>query len=194
MKRAILLCALTCAGLSEPMALPKYAGSDKLVKPTGWRQWMFVGANYGMGYAPGENIDNPKPKPGTFHNIYLQPEAFEHFSRTGEFPEKTMLIMEVVKPGTHASINKRGIFQDQQVGIEVALKDSSRFPDKWAYFNFIGEGGKQLNEAPAFKKDACWKCHNAHGAKDNVFAQFYPVLREVRPELGEALKTVQSAH
>ena len=92
-----------------------------------------------------------------------------------------MLVMEVIRPGTNASINKRGMFQDQFVGVEVALKDESRFPEKWAYFNFIGAGGKALSKAKPFAKDRCWTCHNEHGAVDNVFVQFYPVLREARP-------------
>ncbi|MBI3210116.1 MAG: cytochrome P460 family protein [Candidatus Solibacter usitatus] len=70
------------------------------------------------------------------------------------------------------------------MGIEVALKDSAKFPDKWAYFNFIGEGGKPMADSGAFRKEQCWKCHNEHGASDNVFVQFYPVLRDARPAAG----------
>ncbi len=136
---------------------------------------MFAGANYGMGYS--EETGAPRKK--TFHNIFIQPEAYKAFVKTGVFPEKTMLVMEVVEPGTNASINKQGIFQDKFVGIEVALKDSSRFPEKWAYFAMF-KGDKQLTQAKAFAKDACWKCHNEHGAADNVFVQFYPALREAR--------------
>jgi len=50
-----------------------------------------------------------------------------------------------------------------------------------AYFNFIGSGGAPLAQAKPFAKQACWKCHNEHGAADNVFVQFYPVLREAKP-------------
>ena len=64
--------------------------------------------------------------------------------------------------------------------MEVALKDEKRFPEKWAYFNFTGRGGALLAQAKAFPKESCWKCHNEHAAVDNVFLQFYPVLREAR--------------
>ena len=56
------------------------------------------------------------------------------------------------------------------------------FPEKWGYFNFIGTGGKPLPQAKAFPRDACWSCHNQHATADNVFVQFYPVLRQgLRP-------------
>jgi hypothetical protein len=172
-----LLLLLAVAAGSEPMAKPRYADGNQLLRPDGYREWRFVAANYGMGYKDGQ----PEiPKNATFHNIFMQPEAFQKYAETGEFPEGTMLVMEVYRPGTNASINKRGIFQDQFVGVEVALKDSSKFAEKWAYFNFIGSGGTQLTQSKAFAKDACWKCHNEHGAKDNVFVQFYPSLREAR--------------
>ncbi|MBM3814414.1 MAG: hypothetical protein FJW20_22550 [Acidimicrobiia bacterium] len=178
MRYAILvaLCLSFPAG-SEQMAEPRYNG-DQLIRPEGFREWMFVGANYGMGYTEPDGTKAERPK--TFHNIYLQREAYRHYVQTGKFPDKTMLVMEVIRPGINASINKQGMFEDAPVGIEVALKDEQRYPDKWAYFNFIGSGGKPLPEAKPFPKQACWQCHNDHAAVDNVFVQFYPVLREAR--------------
>lgn len=172
-----LLLLFGLAAGTEPMAVPRYAEGNQLLRPEGYRDWKFVAANYGMGYTEGQP---ETPANATFHNIFIQREAFLHFEKTGEFPEKTMLVMEIYRPATNASINKRGVFQDQFRGIEVALKDSERFPENWAYFNFIGKDGAQLPQATAFPKEACWKCHNEHGASDNVFVQFYPALRDAR--------------
>ena len=61
-----------------------------------------------------------------------------------------------------------------------AGKESKRFPEKWAYFGFIGDDGKALAQAEPFRKEACWKCHNENAAVDNVFVQFYPILREAQ--------------
>ena len=177
-KKGLLLLLVTLLAGAE-MSLPRYTPDGQLVRPEGYRHWMFVGANYGMGYTEGDA--NAAQRPTTFHNIYIQPEAYQHYVRTGTFPDRTMLVMEVVRPGTNASINKRGMFQDIFVGIEVALKDETRFPqDKWAYFNFIGPEGKPLAQSKPFGRQACWSCHNEHGAVDNVFVQFYRVLREER--------------
>ena len=93
------------------------------------------------------------------------------------FPEGTILAMEVLTPGSQSSINRHGQFEDRFVGVEAAVKDSSRFPEGWAYFNFIRRGQPAAPTAKAFPKEACWECHNKHGQVDNVFTQFYPVLR-----------------
>ena len=63
---------------------------------------MFVGANIGLRYhkdvpdtKPREQ-DRPKnDKPGEFHNVYIRPEAYEHYLKTGKFPDLTVLVMEV---------------------------------------------------------------------------------------------------
>ena len=162
-------------GSEEKMFQPRFADGNQLARPEGFRQWMFVGSNLNMGYTEG-----PAPAESRFHNIYIQREAYQQYAATGKFPDKTMLVMEVIAAGTNASINKKGQFEDKPIGIEVALKDEQRFAEKWAYFNFIGSGGVPLPQAKPFPKEACWKCHNQHGAADNVFVQFYPVLREAR--------------
>lgn len=89
-----------------------------------------------------------------------------------------MLVMERMTAGSRASINQRGHFEDKSKGIEVALKDSSKFEESWAYFDFIRQDGSAAPSAKAFAKDRCWACHNEHAATDNVFTQFYPVLRQ----------------
>ncbi|MBI3683152.1 MAG: cytochrome P460 family protein [Acidobacteria bacterium] len=171
----VLLLAVPVCSEEARMPAPKYTEKGRLIRPEGYREWMFAGANLGMGYTEGQ----ARPRT-TYHNIYLQREAFQRFASAGRFPDKTMLVMEVLSVGTNASINRQGSFQDQLIGIEVALKDESRFPEKWAYFNFIGENDRPLPDAAPFRKEQCWNCHNQHGAVDNVFVQFYPVLREVR--------------
>lgn len=196
--RPAVWCALgfcVWAWAAEPMAKPRFDSTGKMLRPEGYRRWVFLGANYGMGYSEGDTLTSQTPRNPTFHNIYIQPQAYEQFVKTGSYPDGAILVMEVVKPGTHASINKQGVFQAQVVGIEAAVKDSNRFgADKWAYFKFFTSEGQALNEAKAFPREACWSCHNQHGAADNSFAQFYPVMRDARPEVAKALESVRSAH
>jgi Cytochrome P460 len=190
----LALAAAAFAGAAGPALMPRFDDSGRMLRPEGYRRWVFMGANYGMGYSEGETLATQKAKDATFHNIYVQPKAFDHFAKTGEYPEGAMLVMEVVKPGTHASINKQGVFQDKVMGIEVGVKDSKRFgKEKWAYFKFFKGDGEPLNEAKAYPKEACWNCHNEHGAADNTFSQFYPAAREARPELAKALASVKTA-
>ena len=176
--RILVATFLICAGVlasGGQKAQPQFANHDQLIRPEGYRQWVFVGSSLGMSYTEG-----PAEKSPYFTNIYLQPDAYRQFVTTGKFSDRTILVLEVVSAGSNASINKRGRFEDHSIGIEAAVKDEMRFPEKWAYFSFIGSGGKALAQAKPFPKEACWKCHNAHGAADNVFVQFYPVQREAR--------------
>ena len=108
-----------------------------------------------------------------FHNVYIHPRAFEEFEKTGRFPENTILILETLTSASQASINRDGSFEDRFIGLSASVKSSSRFPEGWAYFTFP----KGETKAAAFPKERCWSCHNQHGARDNVFLQFYPVLR-----------------
>ena len=183
MRRALIsflgvFCVAVPGGSENKMAQPRYVEGKQLARPEGYREWMFVGSNLGIGYDEGG-----ASRSSSFKNMYIQPEAYRQFVATGTFPEKTILVMEVFTAGENAPIVRRGQFQDKFRGVEVALKDGEKFAEKWAYFNFIGGEGKQLSQAKAFPKEACWNCHNQHGAADNVFVQFYPVLRDARQQI-----------
>ena len=58
------------------------------------------------------------------------------------------------------------------MGVEVHIKDEAKFPGKWAFFSF--DDGKVGSLFP--KQAACYSCHEAHGAVDTTFVQFYPTL------------------
>ncbi len=176
----IILFWIAAAASEAQMGQPRFFEGNQLMRPAGYREWVFVGSSLGMSYTEG-----PYEKAPDFTNIYVQPEAYRQFAATGKFPDKTLLVMEIVSAGSRASINRRGQFEDRFIGIEAAVKDEKRFPEKWAYFSFIGPHGEAFAQAKPFPKEACWKCHNAHGAVDNVFVQFYPVLREAGNRAGK---------
>ena len=155
---------------------PQFTADNQLLRPDGYREWVFLGSGLGMSYSEKAYDEAPD-----FTNVFIKPEAYREFIRSGKFPDGTVMVLEIRKAGSLESINKRGRFQDRLVGIEASVKVAKRFPEKWAYFSFIGNDGKALAQAKPLPKDACWKCHNQHGAVDNVFVQFYPVLRAARP-------------
>ena len=168
------LCVLPCGSLRAADPLPQFNAQNELIRPEGYREWIFAGASLAMGYNEGAKPpENPK-----FHNIYIQPFAYRQYKKSGKFPEGTILMMEVLSAGSHASINRQGHFEDKVSGVEAAVKDSKHIPEGWGYFSFDGGDGKIAPTAKAFPKERCWSCHNEHGASDNVFTQFYPVLRE----------------
>lgn len=170
-----MLCLGAWAGLRaappEGAAEPRFTVKNELLRPEGYREWVFIGATLGMSYS-----ETP-PREQRFHNLYLNPEAYQQYKRTGRFPEKTILVMEVLSAGSQASINRQGSFEDRFLGLEAAVKDSAHIRDGWGYFNFTRPGKDPAPAAAALPKQACWDCHHQHGETDNVFTQFYPVLR-----------------
>jgi hypothetical protein len=87
-----------------------------------------------------------------------------------------MLVLELYEAGEKAHPATGGLFESRRRAVEVAVKDHERFPDcGWAYFSF-GEG--RTDAAAPVSSTRCVSCHREHAAHDNVFTQFYPVLRD----------------
>jgi hypothetical protein len=168
--RRLLIPLLAFASLSAQQ--PQYASKAELKFPEGYRGWYFIGSNLGVSYSP-----EAGPDP-SFKNLYIPKQAADAFLRTGVFPEKTMVVMEIYRSASDAAPAKHGKFQGQFVGIEVAVKDSQAVPESWAYYKFFDSKLAKTPTAKAFAKNACWSCHKEHAAKDNVFVQFYPRLRD----------------
>jgi hypothetical protein len=162
-----------------------YAKFDKdgnLIQPENyeWRTWMYIGTPI----TP--NSLNPPEAPfPEFHNVYIDPVSFEHFSKTGEFPDGTLLIKELVSVGATKAASGNGYFQGDFIGLEAAYKDSKRYPNEpgnWAYFTFSHEAPPYPNVATLQPAAACNSCHEANAADDWVFTQYYPVIRAVKPK------------
>ena len=154
---------------------PRFTDDGRLVRPENHRTWVFVGSSFAMSYA------EEGPARQNFHNVYIHPRAFEAFRRTGLFPEGTILMLETFSAASQAAIAREGHFQDRAVGLSAAVKDTARFQEGWAYFGFGAAMPSAAEPAKAFAKDACWSCHKKHAERDNVFVQFYPVLRDAAP-------------
>jgi hypothetical protein len=164
---------------------PEYDEKGNLKRPTDFRTWVFVGANLGLAYhkdlpdtAPRKQ-DVARKKPGEFHNVYIRPESYEHYVKTGKFPDLTVLVMEVfeAKERDAKGIVSAGLFPGAARRFEVAVKNQKR-PDgsktDWAYYAF---DKPDKATATAFRDAACYDCHLKHADVDNVWVQFYPVLR-----------------
>jgi hypothetical protein len=89
-----------------------------------------------------------------------------------------MLVMDVyeAKEKEPKDIVSKGLFSGNQLHIEIAVKNSNR-PDgsktNWAYYAFPANQAT----AKAFPDSACYQCHLKHAEDDNVWVQFYPILR-----------------
>jgi Cytochrome P460 len=153
---------------------PQYDSSGALIRPQHFETWVFVGSSTGLTYEPGLA---PRGA-GEFHDVYIRPESYAEFARTGKFPEKTVLVLALYPPEDKVAPARAGYFEGDLEGMASAVKDHERFPDGWAYFNF-GAGGRLKETATANPKQTCFSCHQQHAADDNVFVQFYPILRPI---------------
>jgi hypothetical protein len=164
----------TSIGAAQERTAPQYDSDGALLRPKGFETWVFVGSSTGLTYEPGMQSRGA----GEFHDVYITPDSYHEYANTGKFPEKTVLVLALYPPDEKVSPAKAGFFEGDLEGVAAAVKDRERFPEGWAYFNF-GEGPPLKDRARANPKQMCFSCHQQHAADDNVFVQFYPILRPI---------------
>ena len=146
-------------------------------RPENYRQWVYLTTGFDMSYsAAAMQMDHHM-----FDNVFVNPEAYESFLKTGTWPDKTVMVLEARKAEGKGSINQRGNFQGTQImGLEVHVKDEARFQGKWAFFPF--DDAKTAKMIPTNME--CYTCHSQHAAVDNTFVQFYPTLLPIAQSKG----------
>jgi hypothetical protein len=185
---------------------PKYDG-DKLIFPDGFRTtWLFVGSSEGLQYrgegatllknghpvtaAARTQAGTPGPQ-GSFHNVYITPEGYAGF-RTFKtaFPDRTMFVIDIYAAQRKEPHNilAAGAFNGDQKGALIAVKDSTHpegsGPDKtdWSYYVFSADEIAKPGAAESLSDvslSGCAACHKKNGLVDNVWVQFYPILRDL---------------
>jgi hypothetical protein len=131
--------------------------------------------------------DAPMAGEHMFNNVFVPRAAYESFLKNGVWPDRTVLMLENRGGTTNGSILKHGQIQTTEVmGLEAHVKDS-RFAGGWAFFAF-DDATRLGTEIP--HAAACYSCHQAHGAADTTFVQFYPTLLPVATKL----KTLSAAY
>ena len=154
-----------------------FNAKGELQQPPGYRNWMYVGTPL----TPNDMNRGKAPFP-EFHTVYMNREAFEHYEETGEFPDGTVLVKQSLSVGTKQASSGKNYFMGDFIGLEVSVKDKTRFndePGNWAYFSF----GHTYPLATSVKPQAAANCSACHGGladDDYVFTQYYPVLRAAK--------------
>jgi hypothetical protein len=191
----VLLYGTLKAGPSPSRGVsPGYTKEGELEVPAGYRGWVFVGADLSPEYkkaqspektrgAEKEDYEKTSEKPHRLHNVYINREAYQSFRQKGEFPDPTMLVMEVFRAERKdpKGVLQGGLVETDRVGLEIAVKDSHRPGGgvPWAYYTFnVKDRGKPIAPASAHADEDCYACHLQHASHDNVWVQFYPALRD----------------
>src|SRR5437867_4344861 len=146
----LALPAIVSLGLApeSERSAPLFEGKDTLLRPVGYREWVFVGSSLGLRYDPAAG-----GKPAgheLYHNVYINPAAYRTFADTGKFLEGTMMVLELASAETKTEPGLQGSYQKEFVALEASVKDSKRFQDRWAYFSFEGADGKPKAKAQPF--------------------------------------------
>jgi hypothetical protein len=168
------------AETKAPASLVEFTADGKLKQPVGYRKWVYIGTPLTPNDLNGGEASFPE-----FHEVYMDPESFAHYEKTGKFRDGTVLIKELSSVGSKEAPSGKGYFQGEFTGLEAAIKDSKRFKDEpgyWAYFSF---GHKYPLKAEVAKGAvaSCNQCHEQNAKKtDWVFSQHYPVLRAAAPK------------
>lgn len=161
--------AVPATEASGPVAL-SLESDGRMRFPANYREWVFLSSGFNISYS---QSSSPKAEPGAqFDNVFVDPAAYRAFKRSGEWPDGTVLILEIRNGSGSGSINKSGHFQADVNHVEAHVKDRSRFPGGWAFFGFTGQESGTLLPKTA----SCYSCHEQHGAVDTTFVQFYPTL------------------
>jgi hypothetical protein len=182
------LAAATSLGETPALNLDgpaKFTDDGELIRPTGYRKWVFVGTPV----TPNDMNGGEAPFP-EFHVVYMDTESYENYEKTGKYRDGTMLVKELVSVGDKSATSGEGYFMGDYIGLEVTIKDSKRFKDEpgnWAYFSF-GHKYPLAKNAKAQPAANCNSCHENSAEDDWVFAQYYPVLRAAQESANKKSK------
>jgi cytochrome P460 len=174
------LAAATVSRAETPKPAFSYTADGKLNFPQDYRTWVYLSSGMDMAY-----VEGASPSEHLFDSVFVDPASYAVYQKTGTWPDKTIMVLEVRKGANRGSINKRGTFQTERLGAEVHVKDTARFKSGWAFFP---SGAGPTAALP--QTSQCNVCHEQHGAVDTTFVQFYPTLLPKAQEM----KTLSAAY
>ena len=157
----------------------EFTDDGKLKQPVGYRKWVYIGTPLTPNDLNGGEASFPE-----FHEVYMDPESFAHYEKTGKFRDGTVLVKELSSVGSKEAPSGKGYFQGEFTGLETAIKDSKRFKDEPGYWGYFSFGHKYPLKAEVSKQAAasCNQCHQDNAKTDWVFSQYYPALRAAAPK------------
>jgi Cytochrome P460 len=156
----------TGAAPAQDSAPPAYAPDGKMLFPAGYRTWVFLSSGFDMSYVAAPD------RPHLFDNVFVNRESYDTFVKTGAWPDRTVLVLELRAPGSNDPVVKRGQFQSgPPINVEAHVKDAAK--GGWSFYAF-GTGNAPAVRLP--QAATCYSCHAEHAATDTTFTQFYPAL------------------
>ena len=140
-----------------------------------------------MTYGPNRPAGRPGPP---FDNVFVNPESYREFMKTGRWPEGTTVHAGDPQRGTERLHQRWRQDPGRIARHRGGGQGQKRYPDGgWSYFSFDGPQGPKESTAPFARTATCYACHSKNGAVEWTFTQFYPSAFEVAQRLGTVRTT-----
>ncbi len=154
----VVLLLMCSAGFASEVRTTTPNTQSELLLPATYRNWVTVSPSTpGM---PNHHHSHVASK------LFVEPIAFEQFAKTGKWPNKTVIVLEL----TSAHPKSKG----DVMGLEAAVKDDSHFPDPWTYYGIVFDHPQE--KAPAAKAQKMCDCDQP---LEPMLAMAFPTLRAV---------------
>ena len=167
-----MLAQMRNTALENKQSVALFEGRQTLLRPDGYRDWIFIGGSEGSRRSGADASASTTPT----RKVYINPSSYREYVKTGKFPEGTLMVWE--------SANREADTANphpQSAVLLASVKDSARFDGGWGFFDFSGLDGTVTSKAQALPESSgCRACHRQLAETDHVFTQFYPVLRSAR--------------
>lgn len=168
-------------GLPAPGVSLVFNDQGQAALPKGYRHWVHT---YTAWEAIATSFLNEKMTPTPeLHSVYVEPNTYRIFMKTGKWPEGSLMIKEFSTTNTDPKEcsgppaytckldTSTIIFPHERTGIAVMLKDNKRYPREpggWAYFSFGHQAPPYEKFSPARGHAQCAQCHIDNvGPKDD---------------------------
>lgn len=160
------------AGLPAPAVQLVFNEKGEAALPKGYRSWAHAYTSWEA--VTTTILDGTVTKTPEFHSVYVEPNTYRTFMKTGKWPEGSLMVKEFSTtsidpktcggPPAHVCnvASSNVIFPQGTTGIGVMLKDSKRFPKEpggWAYFSFGHRAPPYEAFSPARDHKQCAQCH-----------------------------------
>ena len=115
----------------------KFNNKGELLLPQNYREWVMVGAQV----TPDELNDGKAPFT-QIRTVYIDPQGFAHWKKTGNFKDGTMMVKELVGVGAKEGPGSgKGYFMGDFIGLEatpfrIGRRVERPAPGNWAQRRF----------------------------------------------------------
>lgn len=157
-KPLVLLVGLVLAGSLTVIAAASLTPWTDVPYPDGYRRWVHVSSALAEGMG----------QPAGLHHIYANAKALEGY-RTREFPEGSILVLDLFEARTNGSFTSAGARR----AVRVMHKDRKRFSETggWGFEEFRGNSrtDRALDDGA---RRACYACHRTQESEGLLFSMF----------------------